>query len=215
MDADGVLSSLYLQSEAVPRRRRTPSPQKAKERPPTTRKTSSRTIRRTRRRLQKTQTLSRRRRRSRRRSPGRAQRGGRALGVRRRGPEARLLLRPSALLRGGRGLQLATVTTTTMMHLRQLDLVGRTLWSTRTTQSTVSPAPSSSRWACADGTLLDAVKSPNSSLQTVADDWIGSYESDPGPAMAELITFILRVRPRRLFVRDETDLPYSRADATR
>lgn len=214
MDADGVLSSLYLQSEAVPRRRRTPSPRKAKERPPTTRKTSSRTIRRTSRRLQKTQTLSRRRRRSRRRSPGRAQRGGRALGVRRRGPEARLLLRRSALLRGGRGPPLATVTTM-MMHLWQLDLEGRTLWSTRTTQSTVSPASSSSRCACADGTLLDAVKSPNSSLQTVADDWIGSYESDPGPAMAELITFILRVRPRRLFVRDETDSLCSRADATR
>ena len=42
--------------------------------------------------------------------------------------------------------------------------------------------------------MADAVRNPNSSLQTVVDDWIESYQSDAGPAMAELVNFVLRVR---------------------
>ncbi|KAL8292902.1 hypothetical protein RQP46_000596 [Phenoliferia psychrophenolica] len=43
-----------------------------------------------------------------------------------------------------------------------------------------------------DNTLFNAVRDPNSSLQTVVDDWIESYQEASGPAMAELINFILR-----------------------
>ncbi|GAA5932633.1 cohesin subunit IRR1 [Sporobolomyces koalae] len=43
-----------------------------------------------------------------------------------------------------------------------------------------------------DNELFNAVKSPNTALQTTAEDWIESYQQDPGPAMAELVNFILR-----------------------
>ena len=42
--------------------------------------------------------------------------------------------------------------------------------------------------------FLDAVSDPNTSLESIVDDWIESYKSDAGPAMAELINFVLRVR---------------------
>lgn len=41
--------------------------------------------------------------------------------------------------------------------------------------------------------FTDAVRNPNSSLQTTADDWVQEYQSDAGPAMAELVNFLLRV----------------------
>lgn len=37
------------------------------------------------------------------------------------------------------------------------------------------------------------MRNPNSSLQTVVDDWIEAYQEKTGPAMAELINFIFRV----------------------
>jgi cohesin complex subunit SA-1/2 len=40
----------------------------------------------------------------------------------------------------------------------------------------------------------DAVKDPNTALKTVVEDWIESYKEDSGPAMAELVNFVLRVR---------------------
>lgn len=41
---------------------------------------------------------------------------------------------------------------------------------------------------------LDAVKNPNTALQQTAEDWIESYEESSGPAMSELVNFVLRVR---------------------
>ncbi|GAA5877410.1 hypothetical protein JCM16303_003321 [Sporobolomyces ruberrimus] len=43
-----------------------------------------------------------------------------------------------------------------------------------------------------DNDLFNAVKSPNTALQTTADDWVESYKEDSGPAMAELVNFVLR-----------------------
>ncbi|GAA5919670.1 hypothetical protein JCM1841_005220 [Sporobolomyces salmonicolor] len=43
-----------------------------------------------------------------------------------------------------------------------------------------------------DNGLFNAVKSPNTALQTTAEDWLESYKENPGPAMAELINFVLR-----------------------
>ncbi|GAA6013136.1 hypothetical protein JCM11491_005192 [Sporobolomyces phaffii] len=43
-----------------------------------------------------------------------------------------------------------------------------------------------------DNELFNAVKSPNTALQTTAEDWIESYKESPGPAMAELVNFVLR-----------------------
>lgn len=40
---------------------------------------------------------------------------------------------------------------------------------------------------------LDAVRSPDSSLQTTVDDWIQSYSDDKEQAIAELVNFLLRV----------------------
>ena len=54
------------------------------------------------------------------------------------------------------------------------------------------------RWVPTDPELrfprADAVKNPNTALQTTAEDWIESYRDEPGPAMAELVNFVLRVR---------------------
>ncbi|KAM0753990.1 hypothetical protein T439DRAFT_298458 [Meredithblackwellia eburnea MCA 4105] len=44
----------------------------------------------------------------------------------------------------------------------------------------------------ADNTLYNAIRNPNSALQTVVDDWVESYQQNAGPAMAELINFVLR-----------------------
>lgn len=56
-------------------------------------------------------------------------------------------------------------------------------------------------WTCTRPSALlplpeptDAVKNPNSALQQVAEDWIESYKDESGPAMAELVNFVLRVR---------------------
>ncbi|BGP22583.1 cohesin complex subunit SA-1/2 [Rhodotorula toruloides] len=43
-----------------------------------------------------------------------------------------------------------------------------------------------------DNGLFNAVKDPNTALKTVVEDWIESYKEDSGPAMAELVNFILR-----------------------
>ncbi|GAA5922470.1 hypothetical protein JCM3775_005740 [Rhodotorula graminis] len=43
-----------------------------------------------------------------------------------------------------------------------------------------------------DNGLFNAVKNPNTALQTTAEDWIESYRDEPGPAMAELVNFVLR-----------------------
>ncbi|GAA6003229.1 hypothetical protein JCM10207_001811 [Rhodosporidiobolus poonsookiae] len=43
-----------------------------------------------------------------------------------------------------------------------------------------------------DNGLFNAVKSPNTALQQTAEDWIESYKEDSGPAMAELVNFVLR-----------------------
>lgn len=40
---------------------------------------------------------------------------------------------------------------------------------------------------------IDAIRNSNSALQPIVDDWIESYEDDEGPAMAELVNFVLRV----------------------
>ncbi|GAA5939798.1 hypothetical protein JCM10213_007796 [Rhodosporidiobolus nylandii] len=40
--------------------------------------------------------------------------------------------------------------------------------------------------------LFNAVKSPNTALQQTAEDWIEQYQEDSGPAMAELVNFVLR-----------------------
>ncbi|GAA6050117.1 hypothetical protein JCM3770_001381 [Rhodotorula araucariae] len=43
-----------------------------------------------------------------------------------------------------------------------------------------------------DNGLFNAVKNPNTALQTTAEDWIESYREESGPAMAELVNFVLR-----------------------
>ncbi|GAA5954369.1 hypothetical protein JCM3765_004438 [Sporobolomyces pararoseus] len=43
-----------------------------------------------------------------------------------------------------------------------------------------------------DNELFNSVKSPNTALQTCVDDWIDSYKEDSGPAMAEMVNFVLR-----------------------
>ncbi|BGP45801.1 cohesin complex subunit [Rhodotorula kratochvilovae] len=43
-----------------------------------------------------------------------------------------------------------------------------------------------------DNGLFNAVKNPNTALQTTAEDWIESYQEESGPAMAELVNFVLR-----------------------
>ncbi|BGP05787.1 cohesin complex subunit [Rhodotorula toruloides] len=43
-----------------------------------------------------------------------------------------------------------------------------------------------------DNGLFNAVKDPNTALKTVVEDWIESYKEDSGPAMAELVNFVLR-----------------------
>ncbi|GAA5879860.1 hypothetical protein JCM3774_002262 [Rhodotorula dairenensis] len=43
-----------------------------------------------------------------------------------------------------------------------------------------------------DNEVFNAVKNPNSALQQVAEDWIESYKEESGPAMAELVNFVLR-----------------------
>ncbi|GAA5880996.1 hypothetical protein JCM1840_007214 [Sporobolomyces johnsonii] len=43
-----------------------------------------------------------------------------------------------------------------------------------------------------DNGLFNAVKSPNTALQTTAEDWLESYKENSGPAMAELVNFVLR-----------------------
>lgn len=43
--------------------------------------------------------------------------------------------------------------------------------------------------------MLDAVSNPNTALEGTVDDWIESYKTDAGPAMAELVNFVLRVSP--------------------
>lgn len=102
--------------------------------------------------------------------------------------------------------------------LRELRNLARISRSTTTTKSSVRGSPSGLRvimlrigdgprgpyWyqrtPCPDlarfVSTLDAVKSPNSALQQVAEDWIESYKEESGPAMAELVNFVLRVGPR-------------------
>ena len=41
--------------------------------------------------------------------------------------------------------------------------------------------------------VAEAVRNPNTSLSTVVDDWIESYEESQGQAMSELVNFLLRV----------------------
>ncbi|GAA5920161.1 hypothetical protein JCM6882_006360 [Rhodosporidiobolus microsporus] len=43
-----------------------------------------------------------------------------------------------------------------------------------------------------DNGLFNAVKSPNTALAQTAEDWIEQYKEDSGPAMAELVNFVLR-----------------------
>ncbi|GAA5890955.1 hypothetical protein JCM8208_003106 [Rhodotorula glutinis] len=43
-----------------------------------------------------------------------------------------------------------------------------------------------------DNGLFNAVKNPNTALQTTAEDWIESYREESGPALAELVNFVLR-----------------------
>ncbi|GAA5977007.1 hypothetical protein JCM11641_002225 [Rhodosporidiobolus odoratus] len=40
--------------------------------------------------------------------------------------------------------------------------------------------------------LFNAVASPDTALQQTAEDWLESYKEDSGPAMAELVNFVLR-----------------------
>ncbi|GAA6000843.1 cohesin subunit IRR1 [Rhodotorula paludigena] len=40
--------------------------------------------------------------------------------------------------------------------------------------------------------LFNAVKNPNTALQQTAEDWIESYKESSGPAMSELVNFVLR-----------------------
>lgn len=74
---------------------------------------------------------------------------------------------------------------------------------------------------CVSFRYLDAVKNPNTSLQTTVDDWIESYQNDEGKAMAELINFVLRVRlapciRKSAYTLLTPPLPYfSHADVTR
>ncbi|GAA6029512.1 hypothetical protein JCM8097_003715 [Rhodosporidiobolus ruineniae] len=43
-----------------------------------------------------------------------------------------------------------------------------------------------------DNGLFNAVKNPNTALQQTAEDWIEQYKEESGPAMAELVNFVLR-----------------------
>ncbi|PWN46991.1 hypothetical protein IE53DRAFT_278454 [Violaceomyces palustris] len=43
-----------------------------------------------------------------------------------------------------------------------------------------------------DNAIFNAVKDPNSALQSTAEDWVVSYQEKPGPALAELINFVIR-----------------------
>ncbi|CAO1636551.1 unnamed protein product [Parajaminaea phylloscopi] len=43
-----------------------------------------------------------------------------------------------------------------------------------------------------DVPVFNAVKNPETALQTTAEDWVVAYQSEPGPASAEMINFILR-----------------------
>ncbi|KAK4699710.1 cohesin complex subunit SA-1/2, partial [Phenoliferia sp. Uapishka_3] len=43
-----------------------------------------------------------------------------------------------------------------------------------------------------DNTLFNAVRNPDSALQSTVDDWVESYQEATGPALAELINFFLR-----------------------
>lgn len=47
----------------------------------------------------------------------------------------------------------------------------------------------------------DTVKNPNAALQTTVEDWIESYQEASGPALAELINFVLRVRRFATYIR--------------
>ncbi|KAK4048718.1 cohesin complex subunit [Microbotryomycetes sp. JL221] len=43
-----------------------------------------------------------------------------------------------------------------------------------------------------DNSIFNAVCNPNTALETTVDDWLESYQEAPGPAMAELVNFLLR-----------------------
>lgn len=43
-----------------------------------------------------------------------------------------------------------------------------------------------------DVPLFNAIKNPDNALQTTAEDWVVAYQSEPGPALTELINFIIR-----------------------
>lgn len=41
--------------------------------------------------------------------------------------------------------------------------------------------------------FTDSVKDPETALQTTAEDWIVKYHADAGPALAQLVNFVIRV----------------------
>ncbi|CAO1630591.1 unnamed protein product [Sympodiomycopsis kandeliae] len=43
-----------------------------------------------------------------------------------------------------------------------------------------------------DVTLFNAVKNPESALQTTVEEWVVAYQETPGPALTDLINFIIR-----------------------
>ncbi|KAM0792165.1 hypothetical protein ACM66B_004862 [Microbotryomycetes sp. NB124-2] len=43
-----------------------------------------------------------------------------------------------------------------------------------------------------DNAVFNAVRNPNTALESTVNDWIESYQESPGPAMAELVDFLLR-----------------------
>ncbi|SCV69509.1 BQ2448_2529 [Microbotryum intermedium] len=43
-----------------------------------------------------------------------------------------------------------------------------------------------------DNSIFNAVRDPNSALETTVEDWFEQYSEEPGPAMAELVNFLLR-----------------------
>lgn len=43
-----------------------------------------------------------------------------------------------------------------------------------------------------DVPLFNAIKNPENALQATAEDWIVAYQTDPGPALTEMINFVLR-----------------------
>ena len=53
-----------------------------------------------------------------------------------------------------------------------------------------------------DNALFNAVRDPNSAVQSAVDDWIATYgeeeddDTGPGVALAQLVNFLLRVRHR-------------------